>query len=928
MGMLGMSTFGELRGVMTLDYQRYITGLQKAGDATSKAQDRINAIKARGLQANAMLGAASVLGFVRPAMRVMSQMNDFTRDYMKTIAKIGSVTDNLTSKDLATLDRAFIQIGKSAGVLPTLVAESGYIAAQAMYDTVDQIKSLAKESADMNIASGFEIAPKDSAEMYTRFLRMLQLPIDQLGFLSDTFLETRNVGVMTMDDIAKHAGRAASVFVAAFPKNKIGAFQDMMTLAASSSYTLAPDQVFTGLRGIMDRVYRESREKKSALNAIAKQLNYMDAVDMLEKSGNMSNFLGKIKQMGGAGLRYITGLGYERREQSVIASLLQGSARTDLISSRIYGASGAKTRAMEQMKNTPEYKYQRYEAAKEAFKLSFGRITVVYATMLMEKLTKIFDYFEKLPESTKNWIVLGTIFATMAVTLNAIVQTLRFFTATNTLSTLISGFGGISKAGVAGKAQTALGWGRSAGNWANSNLTMPTFKGALADYFGNKGGVGTMTVPKSNLPWGASTGMRGSFDIASSYMWQNRKLMNDKYFKKMLNDFPGKHSLSSGVSPSLLMSFYKDAKYNSDIKAGRGAFFGNPNSYQNSLNFGTYNRANEWMRAKQPVNTGDVFTRNIGKQMGNYRVPGAALGQGVATATGAVAASITNAATMIGNAAMFLKNKFMACSSSVSSFMSRMPVLNGIFNISKTIGGSIASIFLVGKMMQGWWVVVKPTFDGLGTALGMLATGIYNLLPNLPTPGKYDNWSQAGQGVAVGSAILMENAKITARSYNEMFIDAATFMFSAIKGDLKTWDKERQARAQDFYQDRKKGQKNISSMWDGFFNYPTAESTGRGEREAAQRAQAKIDAQNQINDNETALQIKPVMKILNEYANAMVHGSVEAWNARAPTYQNEDKAQTEIMRQQLKEQRITNRKLAESAITSLPTTATLSEGSL
>lgn len=477
---------GTIRSALYLDTQQYKQALMQATGMTQKAVARNNKILA--LQAgSANVGMSAAIGatMIAPMVAVISRIEKVYGDYERVLAKIRTVS-NSTAQEMKVLNNQFIGQGKAFGESPTNMAKAGYVAAQAMFTSFREMKKITQSSAQLRLASGGEITTEASAESLTRMMQAFGMGVEKLDEINDVMIRTRDVGAVSMDKIADSVRNVAAAYAQAFPKDKMKAFKEMMSLIASGTLGgMKEDVMATGIRGILARIFHESEKPKSALNALAVSKGYQNAAQMLQ--GGLIPFLRQVSDATGGYLELLSALNFERREISAVASVIRGlMGKTEETSRYISDSSGAIRENVERMKGTWWYAKESMKAAKESVWLSFGPVAIKHLTSLAEHIQKVFGYFEKLPESTKEVILLAGAFSALRVAISAIggalqILGVRWTTIIPGLSTLLSifGNGGGKRAGFNSVAK-GLNWG------AMGLLATPTLSPTIASTIVNK----------------------------------------------------------------------------------------------------------------------------------------------------------------------------------------------------------------------------------------------------------------------------------------------------------------------------------------------------------------------------------------------------------------------------------------------------------
>jgi len=411
---------GTIRSTLYLDTQQYKLALQQATGMTRQAVAKNNKILA--LQSgSANVGMAAAMGatIVAPMFAMVNRIQQVYEEYDKVLGKIQTVS-KATAQEMAVLNKSFIANGKAFGETPTNMAKAGYVSAQAMFTSFKEMKKVSEASAKLRLASGGEITTEQSADSLTRMLQAFSLGVSQIDEINDILLKTRDVGAVSMDALADSVKNVASAYAQAFPNRKMESFKEMMAMMASGTQAgMDPSVMATGLRGMLARVYTESNKPKSAMNALAVSKGFQNAASML-KDGAIP-FLRIVQDASGGYLELLNALGYERREMSGVAAVIRGGMKhTEEAFRMIKDSKGALDEASERMKQTWWYVKNTFMAAKESMILSFGPAVVKMLMRIAGALTKVFNYLEKLPESTKEFIVMAGAVTTLRIAISAL----------------------------------------------------------------------------------------------------------------------------------------------------------------------------------------------------------------------------------------------------------------------------------------------------------------------------------------------------------------------------------------------------------------------------------------------------------------------------------------------------------------------------
>jgi len=407
---------GTIRSTLYLDTQQYKMALQQATGMTRQAVAKNNKILA--LQSgSANVGMAAAMGatIVAPMFAMVNKIQKVYEEYDKVLGKIQTVS-KASAQEMKILNKVFLENGKAFGETPTNMAKAGYVSAQALFTTFKEMKKVAEASAQLRLASGGEITTEKSAESLTTMLNAFGMGADKLKELNEVLLVTRDVGATSMDKLAESVGNVAAAFAQAFQgKDRMSTFKDMMALLASGTQAgMDPSVMATGMRSMIARTYTESERPKSPLNALAMSKGFKNANAMMRPG--IIPFLKILKDATGGHLELLAALGYERREMSGVAAVLRkGMENTVIARNAIENSTGAVELASARMKQTWWYVKNVFASVKESASIAFGPAVIKLLTQMAEAMLGIFEYFAKLPEATKEFIVLAGAVTTLRV---------------------------------------------------------------------------------------------------------------------------------------------------------------------------------------------------------------------------------------------------------------------------------------------------------------------------------------------------------------------------------------------------------------------------------------------------------------------------------------------------------------------------------
>ena len=413
-----LGNVGTMRAFLTLDYSQYMAAM-KSANRLNKEQMAANVANMNRYHTRLGMAATGLVAGIAPMMMLTDKIQKTFADYEKFSSKI-QVVSKLTNDQLAKLNQQLNETGKAYGVRPTEMMQAGYVAAQATYTKLSEMSEVAKKSAELSLASGWEISTEASADSLTRMMQSFGFSINMLDQMNDTLVKTRDVGNVSMNELADAISNVSAIYAQAFPQDKWKAFQEMMTMFASGTLGgLKPSTMGYALRNVIMRSYAESKRPNSGLNIWAQQKGYRDAADMMK--GGLMPFLRDIQEFTGGYMERAAMLGYRQREIAGIATLLRsGMGNTEEAYSAITSSKGSSVAAQERMRKTWQFIKNELKAVQEAWKLSFGQIVVYYLAMAVSALKKFLLWCEKIPDAAKHFIVWGGILLTLITSLKII----------------------------------------------------------------------------------------------------------------------------------------------------------------------------------------------------------------------------------------------------------------------------------------------------------------------------------------------------------------------------------------------------------------------------------------------------------------------------------------------------------------------------
>jgi hypothetical protein len=176
--------------------------------------------------------------------------------------------------------------------------------------------------------------------------------------------------------------------------------------------------VATATRGVYHRIYQESKQPKSNLNAEARRLGYPDAAALFEKGADSDvvTFAKMVTNNGkNATMQRASHLGFIRRDTTAFLKLANSSAE-EIARYRAEMANPVpKFRAdIALAKENPTYKLQKMRAAYENAKLGFWDVIKPGLMAFIVSLTKLVTAIGNLPAATKKLMAVTALFVSLA----------------------------------------------------------------------------------------------------------------------------------------------------------------------------------------------------------------------------------------------------------------------------------------------------------------------------------------------------------------------------------------------------------------------------------------------------------------------------------------------------------------------------------
>lgn len=686
MGM-GLGNVGTMRAFLTLDYSQYSQGLRASSGMTKTAM-AANLATMNKYHSRLGMSATMLTAVIAPIAYGARQAEKLYGEYQKTLSKIEVVSRNTTGS-MAILNQSLIKTGKELGMRPTELAEAGYEAAQAMYTSISDINDIVKAAGELSLASGWETTAKSASDQLTRVMQSFSLPVSSLSEVNDILLRTRDTGKFTMEELISSIGNVSAVYANAFPQNKMKSFKEMATLMASGTLGgLKPNTMAFGLRNIVMRTYKESQKSDSMLNALAKRKGHADANSMMR--GGLIPMLRDIRDATGGFTEFVAALGYQQRDISAMSTLLRnGMKDTNQIADTIEKAKGSTAIGMKRHMQDWMYIKKVLVAFKDAFMLSFGQSIVKYLTKATISLTSFFQYLERVPEGTRDFIA-------MAVAITAV----------------SSALGGVSALlGIVGLRMKALGVSSLA-----SIVKIPNKARGLLYGVSGTPGTSRKVFSGSILPFGKSGKYREELRLARISrhgppepfypfpVTQDRIIpkvhLKDKDFMKVRNNIGNRH-----ISNAELLIIWASARAQAkaDLKPFAGMFQGRavPQIRKRSLeHLNTNTQQFRTARNLMPARASGWLAA------GNAGVGAAAIGRQSALGNMGYVASLTMFGAWVRG-------------------IVKVP-LTGVF---ATISAAATVVAMTFEFLGGVALSLWSSFDGFGVAMQSVFQGVIDMMP-------------------------------------------------------------------------------------------------------------------------------------------------------------------------------------------------------
>lgn len=481
----------ELRATVTLDAQSFSIGvgeivarLQALEKSVESVGDKLTNHLEKGLgranksleglslaQASQQLeqfgqkAAAAFAGIVTPAVSFETAMNS-----VNTVAKLGD-------KDLAALSEQMRTLGKDIGISikPTEAAAAQYdILSAGFTNTADATEVLTQAA----IASrGGLTTTAAAADLLTSALNSYGLGADQAKRVNDALFIGVEKGKLRFEDFVAGLGSVAPAAAA----NGVSIEELSAAMAALTAAGQQPARAFTGLNAAIVQLSSPTNEARKAAKGLGIDLDSagFKGLSLVEKLQLLATTAGENK----SALRQVLG---DVNALGVAYSLTGNGAKTyaDALAAT-QGPSNAAANAAKINEKGVEAAQRRFEAAAEAFSIGATKVILPALESIVESGASALEFFDSMPESLKEGIVIFAGIAGAVGTLGASVGGLLLGLKGLTVAL------GIQVPAAATATTAALGETTLAANAAGSGITRFL---AIAGRIGVIGLVGTALV--------------------------------------------------------------------------------------------------------------------------------------------------------------------------------------------------------------------------------------------------------------------------------------------------------------------------------------------------------------------------------------------------------------------------------------------------